>query len=268
MEKATRKFLLPLNLQLFAEGDGEGEGNENGDGGQNTPAGKTFTQEELDRIVGERLARAKKDKPEDYDDLREITETLKAFGYSGTPAEMKAVLKDQASRKAKEQELAELEEEAERKGSSPELLAEIKELKAEIKGMKQKDEDREKQAREAKDREEAWIKQVEAFKEKHPDVDMDALGQNERFVKFLGRANPTLSLVEVYEDFLDLVGGAEAAAIAKIKSNNDRSTASGKGGGGDHAGGTYGLTDHQQQLAKRNGMSNKEYADMLGHIKK
>ncbi|MFC3797906.1 hypothetical protein [Cohnella sp. GCM10012308] len=264
MEKVQRKSLLKLNLQLFGEGEGEGQ-DENGDGGQEQPV-KTFTQEEVDRIVGERLSRAKK--PEDYEDLREINDHLKAFGYSGTPAEVKAVLKQQAEEKRKAQELKDLEEEAEEKGASPELLADIKSVKEELKAIKKEKEDSEKAANEAKAREEAWNKQVTAFKEKHADVDIDQLGQNDRFVKFLSRANPALSLLEVYEDFLDLVGGAEAAAIAKIKSNNDRSTASGKGGGGDHTGGTYGLNDHQVKLAKQNGMSVKEYAELLGHIKK
>ncbi|CAI6073545.1 hypothetical protein [Cohnella sp. JJ-181] len=265
MEQEKRKALLRLDLQLFA-GDGEGEEHDDdGDGGQNQP-GKTFTQEEVDRIVGERLARAKK--PEDYDDLREIGEHLKEFGYSGTPAEVKAVLKQQAEEKRKAQELKDLEEEAEEKGASPELLADIKSLKDELKAIKKEKEDREQAAKDEKARQEAWNKQETEFKDKHPDVDLEKLGQNDRFVKFLSRANPTLSLLEVYEDFLDLVGGAEAAAIAKIKSNNDRSTASGKGGGGDHTGGTYGLNDHQVKLAKQNGMSVKEYAELLGQIKK
>ncbi|MFD2330081.1 hypothetical protein ACFSR7_12585 [Cohnella sp. GCM10020058] len=264
MEKEQRKSLLKLNLQLFGDGEGEGQ-DENGDGGQDQSE-KKFTQEDVNRIVGERLARSKP--PEDYDDLRETVEHLKAFGYSGTPAEIKAVLKQQAEEKRKAQELKDLEDEADEKGASPELLAEIKALKADLNGIKKEKEEREQAASAEKAREEAWNKQVTAFKEKHADVDIDQLGQNDRFVKFLSRANPSLSLLEVYEDFLDLVGGAEAAAIAKIKSNNDRSTASGKGGGGDHTGGTYGLNDHQVKLAKQNGMSVKEYAELLGQIKK
>ncbi|MDT2240699.1 hypothetical protein P7H22_10635 [Paenibacillus larvae] len=73
MEKTYR---LPLNLQLFAEGEG-GErwrrwrrrwrrANE----GEETT--KTFTQEELDKIVADRLAqeRKKAEKYSDYDDIK------------------------------------------------------------------------------------------------------------------------------------------------------------------------------------------------------
>ncbi|MEV2662442.1 hypothetical protein ABNC42_18595 [Paenibacillus larvae] len=66
MEKTYR---LPLNLQLFAEGEvGEEEGNQIGEG----EAPKTFTQEELDKIVADRLARERKksEKYADYDDIK------------------------------------------------------------------------------------------------------------------------------------------------------------------------------------------------------
>lgn len=49
-----------FDLQRFAEG-GEGNGDQNaGDGDGGNPAGKTFSQEELDAIVTKRLAREQK----------------------------------------------------------------------------------------------------------------------------------------------------------------------------------------------------------------
>ncbi|MED1164271.1 hypothetical protein [Bacillus paranthracis] len=66
MEKMYR---LPLNLQLFAEGEG-GEGD--GEQAKEVETSKTFTQEELDKIVADRLARERKkaDKYSDYDDIK------------------------------------------------------------------------------------------------------------------------------------------------------------------------------------------------------
>ncbi|MCY9509985.1 hypothetical protein M5W68_15460 [Paenibacillus larvae] len=66
MEKTYR---LPLNLQLFAEGEG-GEGDGEQTKGEETT--KTFTQEELDKIVADRLARERKkaEKYNDYDDIK------------------------------------------------------------------------------------------------------------------------------------------------------------------------------------------------------
>ncbi|WP_052304529.1 hypothetical protein [Paenibacillus larvae] len=66
MEKMYR---LPLNLQLFAEGEG-GEGD--GEQAKEVETSKTFTQEELDKIVADRLARERKkaEKYSDYDDIK------------------------------------------------------------------------------------------------------------------------------------------------------------------------------------------------------
>ncbi|AXF39767.1 hypothetical protein LEY_6 [Paenibacillus phage Ley] len=66
MEKMYR---LPLNLQLFAESEG-GEGD--GEQAKEVETSKTFTQEELDKIVADRLARERKkaEKYSDYDDIK------------------------------------------------------------------------------------------------------------------------------------------------------------------------------------------------------
>lgn len=71
MEKS--RFLLPLNLQLFADGSGNGDGaGSGGEGGQGEGQGqgdggkggegegnKTFSQADIDRILGERLGKEK-----------------------------------------------------------------------------------------------------------------------------------------------------------------------------------------------------------------
>lgn len=67
---------LPLLLAplMFLDGDGGGGGGEGdeggaGDGGEGDPP-KSFTQADVDRIVQERLSRAKLKPPSDYEDLK------------------------------------------------------------------------------------------------------------------------------------------------------------------------------------------------------
>jgi len=249
-------YHVPLNLQLFAEGD---------DGLQSE---KTFTQEDVERIVGERLGR------EGIKDMKEIVETLKEFGYEGSPSEIKAAVKAQAEEfkrqteeYRKQAELEALKDEAKETGTTPELLKRIETLEKKLSEAEQEKEDKKRQVETEKQQQEAWDTQVSEFAEKYPDIDIDKLDKNEKFLKFVKRSNPNLTLVEVYEDFVEMVGGAEAEAIAKIQSNIDRSTSSGRAKG-DASGGTHGLTSRQQQLAEENGMTFKEYADMLSLVKR
>lgn len=241
---------------------------ETGNGGQNQTPDKTFTQAEVDGIIAARLGR------EGIHDAKEIVELLKDFGYEGSPAEIKVILREQAKeakaqreQAAREKELEDLQDQAKQSGTSPELLAEIRELKAEIAGLKKKDEEKAK-AKEAKAKEqELWASYVTEFKEKHPDIDLDKLGSNQKFQKFFEDSNPRLTLTQVYDNYVDLVGGAEKAAIEKLKSNVDRSTSSGRNKGTD-TGGTYGLTARQQELATESGIPFKKYAENLALIKK
>lgn len=64
-----KKFMFPLDIQLFADdnsGDGSGNDDDQGTGQDNQDSGeggqetKTFTQEELDRIVQGRIAKERK----------------------------------------------------------------------------------------------------------------------------------------------------------------------------------------------------------------
>lgn len=64
-----KKFMFPLDIQLFADdnsGDGSGNDDDQGTGQDNQDSGeggqetKTFTQEELDKIVQGRIAKERK----------------------------------------------------------------------------------------------------------------------------------------------------------------------------------------------------------------
>lgn len=232
-------------------------------------------QAAVDKIIGERLAR------ESVHDKNEIIETLKEFGYEGTPAEIKAAVKAQAEefrqQKAAEDrqsELEELQQQAKEEGTTPALLAEIKELKAkvsEIEGertaLKQTETQRIAAQKQIEDQVNFFVNDPDT-----KDIDLEKLNENPKFIKFLAKQKQTGKedfLVEAYKDFVDLVGGAEARAIAKISSNLERSTASGREKG-DSKGGTYGLTESQitacEDWNRKNPkmkMSYKEYSERL-----
>lgn len=228
-------------------------------------------QAEVNRIIGERIGR------EGISEMKEIVESLKDFGYTGTPAEIKEAVKAQAE--VFKQEQAESKKQAEIEALKEELKGEtspqiIAELKAEIKAaneklaaIEKKEKDAQKAVEEKIENAKAWAAQETEFKEKHPEVDLKKLDSDEKFIKFVKRSHPGLTLNEVYEDYVEFVGGAQAEAIKKIQSNLDRSTSSGRQGG-DRTGGTFGLTPNQQLLASENGMSYEKYANYLKHIRK
>jgi hypothetical protein len=248
--------MFTINLQLFAEGE-EGEV-------------KTFTQEEVDRIVQERLARVKKETPEDYNDLKEIEQVLEDFGYQGTPAEKKAAIKAYQQELKQQQELEKLQQMADNEGITPALAKKIKDLEDKLEKSTKVIEEitQEKQKLTAEQQakikaEEAWQKQVAEMTESYPDVDLDELSKNQKFIKFIkGKGLP---LKELYEDFVEFVGETEAEAIIKVKSKEARSTSSGKGSNSD----SHGLTAEEKALVDQHNarypkqkMSYKEYADM------
>lgn len=229
-------------------------------------------QAEVNRVISERLAR------EGVQDSKEIVELLKEFDYSGTPAEVKVALKMQAdsykaqkAEQAKQAEIDALKAEADQTGASPEILAEIKALKAEMSEIKQKDAAAEKakedaikatEARKVSD-EAAAKSYTEACEEYGADV-VDQLAKDEDFLDYIvGKINtPIKTLVE---KFLKLKGKAFEEGLIKANSKANRSTGSGSG---KLDSGTYNLTDNQKKLAVENGMSNKEYAESLKLVKK
>lgn len=242
---------------------------ETGDGGQDPTPEKTFTQAEVNGIIAERLGR------ENVHDAKEIVELLKDFGYEGSPAEIKVILREQAKtvkeqreQQAREKELEDLQDQAAQNGTSPELLAAIKRLESKIANMEEKDQKKAQEAQAQIETQKRIDAELAEFNTKYPDIDLDKLAENEKFNKFVKRSNVNLSLTEIYEDYVELIGDTEKAAIAKVKSNLERSTSSGKAKGGNDVGGTYGLTPRQQALATDAKMSFKKYADNLSLIKK
>jgi hypothetical protein len=181
-------------------------------------------QKEVDRIVQERLARAKT--PEDYNELKEIEKELEEFGFKGTVSEKKAAIKAQREQYQKQAELEELQAQAKAEGTSPELLGEIKELKKEINELKGEREAFKKAEESKKQAQEAWNMQVKEMQETHPDVDLEKLAQNQKFLKFI--KGKGLALKESYEDFVEFIGEQEAEIqnLRKKLTNEENSKSS------------------------------------------
>jgi transcriptional regulator with XRE-family HTH domain len=219
-------------------------------------------QDELNRIIGERVARVKSEKPSDYDDLQEIAKELEEFGYAGTPAEKKAAIKAYKESLREQSSYQEEIEHAANDGEIPDekvinALAKkfgvsADKIEKAIKKSIEADEAAEKKQKD----DEAWNKQVKDFEEKYENIDIAKLAEDKKFIKFAkGKGAP---LTEMYEEYLDFLGDSEKEFTAKIQSNIDRSTSSGKQKG-DALGGTYGLSADEQELAKENGMTLKEF---------
>lgn len=222
----------------------------------------------IDKAMGERLAR------ESVHDKNEIIETLKEFGYEGTPAEIKAAVKQHAAEfkqaqaaAVEEERLESLKEQAKEEGTTPALLARIEKLENKLSESDSEREAKKQAAENQRKEQERYVAEVKEFQGKYEDIDLDKLLKNEDFADFYESANPKLSFVQIYEKYTKYATDAQQKAIAKIQANADRSTSSGKSKG-DPTGGTYGLTANQQKLADENDMPYKEYAEKLKLVTK
>jgi transcriptional regulator with XRE-family HTH domain len=222
-------------------------------------------QAKVDEIVADRLTR-EKSKYADYNDLKEIESELEEFGYTGTPAEKKAAIKAYKE-SLKEQQQSNYQEEIEHVANDGEIPDEkvlnalakkfgVSADKVE-KAIKKSIEADDAEERKRKD-DESWNKEISEFEEKYSTVDIAKLAEDKKFIKFAKGKN--MPLVERYEEYLEFLGDSEKEFTAKIQSNIDRSTSSGKQKG-DALGGTYGLTADEQELAAENGMSYKDFSE-------
>jgi len=192
---------------------------------------KTFTQEEVNQIVEQRLARAKK--PDDYDDFKELLAELEEYGYPQTAKEAKEALKLQKEQAKAERDLERLEDEATAYGASPELLKKIEALEKEVNEYKSEKtakmaelEAEKKKAEEQAAADKAWEEQLDELTQAHADIDIEKLNDDAKFLKFVkGKKG---RLLEIYEDYLDFIGDTEAQAVKKAMSKAERSTSSGK----------------------------------------
>jgi hypothetical protein len=218
---------------------------------------KTFTQEEVNLIVQERLKRESK-KYADHEDLSELANILDDFDYGNLSLkEKKELLKQQAD----EYKKSKIKQEADEKNIPEDILAEIKELKRITDSYKEKEEKENIKLQEEAAAKEKLQNDINEFYQKYPKIDLNSLAtSDDKFKKFLNRrSNKGLSLIEVYEDFIDIYGNNSSEEKAKI--NNQRGTL----GGGNNVGASnfHGLTQAQRNLADEAGMTYERYAGIL-----
>lgn len=74
------------------------------------------------------------------------------------------------------------------------------------------------QAEQKRQKDEAWSKQVKEFAEEHPDVDLDELSKDEKFLKFAkGKSQP---LKELYKDYAELAETPTRRVVIAPPSNS------------------------------------------------
>jgi hypothetical protein len=235
--------------------------------------GKVFfdadEQKELDRVVEERLARDRAKSQSETAEYREALEELKELGYEGTPAQVRDKLRQTKAQAKAQKELQDAEARALQNGTSPELEKELIALRKKVEDQDQfisskktEEQKAREQAEAAKDQDRRWEENVKEFETAYPDITVDDLAKNKRFVEFADGKKG--SLKSVYERFLEFSGDDEKTRKARDK--DFRST----GGGSGSTGRDYGLTASQKatlaEWNKRNPhakMTEKEYAERL-----
>ncbi|ANY67729.1 hypothetical protein BBD42_15590 [Paenibacillus sp. BIHB 4019] len=103
MNDIKRKYSLPLNLQLFAEGDDDSGADDD------KPKKLEFTQEELDALIGREKGRVKS-KYADYDELKAERDRLKAEEDARKAAELTETERLQAEKAEAERKAVEASE--------------------------------------------------------------------------------------------------------------------------------------------------------------
>lgn len=167
--------------------------------------------------------------------------------YTGKPF---AGLEDflEYAKKFREGQIA---EEAEKSGRSVEEVTEEWDDRDYIRRMRTQEQNA--AAKQSDDVGEFLRRDVQDFVTRHPDVDVAQLENNPAFRKFCGSRFMKEPLADLYEDYLEIKGGAERAAVARSASRTERST------GGGTTGGTV-LTPGQQSALDRWNEENPEMA--------
>lgn len=75
------------------------------------------------------------------------------------------------------------------------------------------------------------LRDLDEFLARHPEVDVERLMGNARFVRFCGTRMGREPLAGLYDDFAALVSEAGEAAVARMQSRSRRSTGGGTAGG-------------------------------------
>lgn len=181
------------------------------------------------RLKAERAARAEIDRAKESA-RSEMDEQIRNSGainpYTNKPFEnMNEFL--EYGKKVKE---ADQKQRAEDEGKSVEDIIQEDNDKEYIRKKRQEDSANEKAQKEKSERDEFIREDLNQFKERYPDVDMDSLITNQNFVRFVGSRFGSEPIADLYADFVDLIGEAEKNGRLK-ETRGNRSTGSGSDGG-------------------------------------
>jgi len=262
--KSEKERLFKINLSMFGTApapedddefedidldDFEEDDNLDDDAGKkpDLEPEKKFTQADIDRIVGERLAREKKQVSKTPH--QEFVEK-QATRLGITPEQYMQRFEDTVH-------TSELQREALEKGKDPDQYVHDKQLEERLNRIEAEKSAKEKTDAAQAEADEAWIKQEKEFMEAHPEVDLKKLNDSETFTEFAANSNPRLSLLQIYNNYVKLVGKAEAEAITRSTRRSERSTGSGREPAGVDA--DTMLTKEQRILCKRNGIDPKKF---------
>lgn len=109
------------------------------------------------------------------------------------------------------------------KDEAKEILADqefIREQRKEIQIKQKQQQEQEKLTEKA-------AQDIQEFTEVHPDIKVNTLMENKAFMNYADGKLGTKPLADIYDGFIDLVGNAESAAIAKSDTKKQRSTSAG-----------------------------------------
>ena len=84
-----------------------------------------------------------------------------------------------------------------------------------------------------KDQQEFVKKDLQDFQKRHPEADVGKLDGNQAFRRFCGSRYGKEPLADLYEDYLEIAGEREAAALARAESKTSRATGTGGGSGAE-----------------------------------
>lgn len=145
-------------------------------------------------------------------------------------------------------------EEAEKSGRTVEEVTEEWNDRDYVRKMRTQEQEQKTPAKTAQNEDvsEFLRRDVQDFVTRHPDVDVAQLENNPAFRKFCGTRFMKEPLADLYDDYLEIKGGAEKAAVARSASRAERSTGGGTTGG-------QALTPSQQNLLDQ---WNRENPDM------
>ncbi len=204
------------------------DGDEGADGDEANQQGHKQTRQDNAAIRAARLAERRK---AEADIRRQTDEDIAKSGVINPYTQKPFASMQEFREYGDKQRKAEVKRMAKESGrSEEEVEAELAD-KDFVRQMRRKA-DQDKAAQQEVEARRRFIEQdVQDFVKRHPEVDLEKLEQNKSFRRFCGSRFGKEPLGDLYDTFLDIVGEAGQAAVAKQAGRSERSTSGGSTGG-------------------------------------